>query len=162
MENTRRESNYYLSRILMYRKQYDQAAELLEKVFAEDQQPRYGLSLITCYQSMRKVPEFRMTLEKVKQMEGANMIQLDLMEASLLLLEYKPRKALAILKAAEEKAGHMPVLHVQIGRIYLRTHHFEDAQRAFVHALELDPRYAAAHHGLAVSYLRTKKYEEAA
>lgn len=162
MENTRRESNFYLSRILMYRKQYDKAAELLEKVFAEDQQIRYGLSLITCYQSMRKVPEFRATLEKVKLLEGANMVQLDLMEASLLLLEYKPRKALVILQAAEQKAGHMPVLHVQIGRIYLRTHHFEDAQRAFVHALELDPRYAAAHHGLAVSYLRTNKFEEAA
>ncbi|MEO5674040.1 MAG: alkaline phosphatase family protein [Chitinophagales bacterium] len=161
MESNKRETDYYLSRILIYRKHYEKAAELLEKLFSEDPQLRFGLSLITCYQSLRKVPEFRATLDKVKKQEGSHMIQLDLMEAALLLLEYKPRKALEILKSAE-KATHMPALHVQIGRIYLRTHHYDDACRAFINALELDPRNAAAHHGLAVSNLRLNKFEEAA
>jgi len=162
VENTRRESEYYLSRVYIYRKNYEKAAELLEKIFAEDPQLRFGLSLITCYQSLRKVPEFRATLEKVKTLQGSNLVQLEMMEGALLLLEYKPRKALEVLKSAEEKAGHMPSLFLQIGKIYLRTQRYDDAQRAFLKALEIDPQYAAAHHGLAVSYLRKGEYEEAA
>ena len=56
----------------------------------------------------------------------------------------------------------MPSLYLQIGKIYLRTHRFDDAERAFSKALEIDPQFASAHHGLGVSYLRRGRYEEAA
>lgn len=162
MDNNIRESNYYLSRILIYRKSYEKAAEILEKIFAEDPELRYGLSLITCYQSLRKVPEFRAALEKVKQVKGAEIAKLDIMEAALLLLEYQARKALDVLKIAEEKAAHMPSLHIQIGKIYLRIQQFDDAQRSFMRALEIDPQQASAHDGLAAVYLHKGLYEEAA
>ena len=162
LENTKRESQYYLSRVYIYKKQFEKAAEILEKIFEEDPQLRYGLSLTTCYQSLRKAPEFRATLEKVKSLKGSNMVQLEMLEGALLLMEYKPRKALEVLKSAEEKAGHMPSLFLQIGKIYLRTHHYDDAERAFRNALGIDGQLAAAHHGLGVSFLRRKQYEEAA
>jgi predicted AlkP superfamily phosphohydrolase/phosphomutase/Flp pilus assembly protein TadD len=162
LEKTRRESEYYLARVYIYRKQYDKAAEVLERLFAEDDQLRYGLSLATCYQSLRKAPEFRKVLEKVKTLKGSNMVQLEMLEGALLLLEYKPRRALEVLKSAEEKAGHMPSLFVQIGKIYLRTHRYDDAERAFKKALDIDPQLAAAHHGLGVSLLRRSRFEESA
>jgi predicted AlkP superfamily phosphohydrolase/phosphomutase/tetratricopeptide (TPR) repeat protein len=138
MDNNIRESSYYLSRILIYRKSYEKAAEILEKIFAEDQQLRYGLSLITCYQSLRKVPEFRAALDKVKLVKGAEIARIDIMEAALLLLEYQTRKALDVLQQ------------------------YDDSQRSFMRALEIDPQQAAAHDGLAAVYLRKQMFEEAA
>jgi tetratricopeptide (TPR) repeat protein len=162
LEKITRESNYYLARVYMYKKDYDKATELLEKNFEEQPEIRYGLSLIRCYQAQRKVQPFRTTLDKVRQMDNGNILQLDMLEGALLLLEYKPRKALEMLLRAEEKAGHMSQLHVQIGRIYLRSQHFADAERAFMKALAIDEQNSNAHHGLAVVYLRQEKYEESA
>ena len=162
LEKITRESKYYLSRVYMYKKNYEKAAEILSEIFGEQPEIRYGLSLIRCYQVMRKVPEFRTTLDKLRQMDDSGIVQLDMLEGALLLLEYKPRKSLEMLLKAEEKAGHLSQLHVQIGRIYLRSQHASDAERAFNKALDLDAQNANAMQGLAQVYLRQKKYEEAA
>nr|MBA2406466.1 alkaline phosphatase family protein [Chitinophagales bacterium] len=162
LEKITRESKYYLSRVYMYKKDYEKAAALLEEISSEEAALRYSLALIRCYQAMRKVPEFRATLDKVRQMDNGNIVQIDMLEGALLLLEYKPRKALEMLLKAEEKAGHMSQLHVQLGRIYLRSQRFEDAKRAFTKALAIDPQDANAHHGLAISQLRQNLHEEAA
>ncbi len=162
MEKNVRESNYYRARILMFRRDYAAAAQLLEKVFAEDKQVRYGLSLISCYQQLRCVQEFRSVFDEVRKLPGAEVVQMDLMEAALLLLEHKPRQALAVLQKAQDRAGHMAVYHNQIGRMYLRTHRNDDAHKAFARALEIDAHNAAAHHGLAMVFLRQGRYEEAA
>ncbi len=164
IEKITRESKWYLARVFMYKKQYDKAVELLEEIYGEEPEVRYGLSLIRCYQQMRKVAEFRSILEKVRQAESEsnNMVQLDMLEGALLLLEYKPRKALEMLLKAEERAGHMSQLHVQIGRIYLRSQHLPEAERAFLKALSIDAQNANAHQGLGGVYLRQGKFEEAA
>ena len=159
-----RESKWYLARVYMYKKDFEKAIALLEAIYAEVPEIRYGLSLIRCYQQMRKVAEFRATLDKVRQSDGDTnkMVQLDMLEGALLLLEYKPRKALEMLLKAEERAGHMSQLHVQIGKIYLRSQHFDEAERAFVKALSIDAQNANAHQGLGGVYLRQGKFEEAA
>ncbi|MBA3647667.1 MAG: alkaline phosphatase family protein [Chitinophagales bacterium] len=162
LDNVTSESQYYLARVLTYRKDWAKAAEILEEIFTKNQELRYGLALINCYQKMRKVAEYRSTLDKVRALEAGNMVKVDIMEASLLLLEYKPRKALELLLKAEQEAGHISQLHVQIGRIYLKSQQYEAAERAFIKALSIDSQQANAHHGLALTYLRQEKFEEAA
>lgn len=157
-----RESQYYLSRVYIYKREYEKSAAILETIFAADPELRYGISLITCYQAMRKVPELRSAIERVRKLETDKMVQLDLMEAALLLLEYKPRQALEILHNAEQTSSHLPYLHTQIGKIYIRIQKFEDAIRAFHKALNIDSQYASAHHGLGIAYLRNGEFEEAA
>ncbi|HUM47581.1 MAG TPA: tetratricopeptide repeat protein, partial [Chitinophagales bacterium] len=164
IEKITRESKWYLARVFMYKKQYEKAIELLEEIYGEEPEIRYGLSLIRCYQQLRDVVKFRDILDKVRKSdsEANKMVQLDMLEGALLLLEYKPRKALQMLLKAEESAGHMSQLHVQIGKIYLRSQHLDDAERAFVKALAIDSQNATAHQGLGGVYLRQGKYEEAA
>jgi tetratricopeptide (TPR) repeat protein len=156
------ESQYYLSRVLSYRNDYEKAAGILEEIFAKQCELRYGLALINCYQKLRKVSEFRAALEKVKELKPGNLVRLDLMEASLLLLEYKPRKALQLLLKAEKEAGHMAQLHLQIGNMYLRSNKLADAERAFQKCLSIDAQQSQAHHGLAIVYLRQRNFEAAA
>lgn len=164
IEKITRESKWYLARVYMYKNDYGKAIALLEEIYNEAPEIRYGLSLIRCHQQLRNVTAFREILEKVRNSdsEANKMVQLDMLEGALLLLEYKPRKALEMLLKAEEKAGHMSQLHVQIGRIYLRSQHLEDAERAFIKALSIDAQNAVAHQGLGSVYLRQGKYEEAA
>ena len=162
MDRTANESQYYLSRVLSYRNDYEKAAAILEEIFAKQPELRYGLALINCYQKLRKISEFRMALEKVKELKPGNLVRLDLMEASLLLLEYKPRKALQLLLKAEEEAGHMAQLHLQIGNMYLRSNKLTDAERAFQKCLSIDAQQSQAHHGLAIVYLKQHHFEAAA
>ncbi|MCS6917021.1 MAG: alkaline phosphatase family protein [Chitinophagales bacterium] len=162
MEKNARESQYYRARILMFRRDYAAAADILERIYAEDQQMRFGLSLLTCYQQLRDPVKFRTAFDEVKKFKEADLVQLDVMEAALLLLEHKPRQALDVLHKAREKSAHLPLVHTQIGRMYLRTHRNDDALQAFLMALEIDPNLPAAHHGLSVVYLRQGRYEEAA
>lgn len=162
LEKITRESKYYLARVYMYKKHYEKAIELLEQIFSEQAELRYGLALIRCYQALRKVSEFRATLDLVRKMDNGNIVQLDMLEGALLLLEYKSRKALQMLLKAEEKAGHMSQLHVQIGRIYLRSQHFADAERAFTKSLAIDSQNANAHQGMAIAHLRLGRYEDSA
>lgn len=162
MEKNARESNYYRARILMFRRDFAAAAQVLERIYAEDPQLRFGLSLLTCYQHLRDAQKFRAAFDEVKKFKDADMVQMDVMEASLLLLERKPVEALEVLKRAQQKSAHLPLVHVQIGRMYLRTYRNDDAMKAFLAALEIDSNLPAAHHGLSVVYLRQGRYEEAA
>ncbi|MCS6991873.1 MAG: alkaline phosphatase family protein [Chitinophagales bacterium] len=162
MEKNARESNYYRARILMFRRDFAAAAEILERIYAEDKQLRYGLSLLGCYQQLRDAEKFRVAFEEVKKFKEADLVQLDVMEAALLLLECRPREALQVMKRAEEKSGHLPHVHVHLGRMYLRTHRNDDALKSFLRALALDSQLPAAHQGLSIVYLRQGRYEEAA
>ena len=88
--------------------------------------------------------------------------QLYLLQGALFLAEEEPEKALPFLAQAERANPRLPHLHQQIGRCYQRLRRWEDAERAYLRALEIDPDSADAHYGLARSYLRMRKYEEAA
>lgn len=69
--------------------------------------------------------------------------------------------ALKHLKQAEKAEPRMPGLHVQIGNVYLRRQRWQDAERAFKKALDIDPDSAEARDGLGVAYRWQKRPAEA-
>jgi Flp pilus assembly protein TadD len=70
--------------------------------------------------------------------------------------------ALEHLREAERVSPDLPELHVLIGQAYLRLREWEEAERAFGKALELDGDNDRAWHGLAAAALGRGQFERAA
>ncbi len=157
------ESQYYLSRVLIFKKKYKDATAILEKLHSDNPQNlRYGLSLLTCYESTNNIASCRKLIEELRTAENVEIARLDLVECNLLLAEHKPRKALEVLQKLEEKSSHLPWLHIQIGKCYQRLKRWADAERSYRKAIELDMNNANAYQGLSLCLLRQGFYEEAA
>jgi predicted Zn-dependent protease with MMP-like domain/Tfp pilus assembly protein PilF len=60
--------------------------------------------------------------------------------------------ALAAMAVVEELAVHDPVLLTRAGLVYLELEDSEQAERAFLAAIDEDPSQADAHHGLGLVY----------
>lgn len=71
----------------------------------------------------------------------------------LLFAENKASSALQHLKRAEKAEPRLPLLHLQIGYIYLKLKLWNEADRAFTKALKIDPDNAQAHLGRCRSLL---------
>jgi superkiller protein 3 len=78
------------------------------------------------------------------------------------ITERHPQAALKHLAEAERVNPNLPGLQVLIGRAYLRLRNWQDAQRAFSRATELDADSETAWHGLAVAALGQGQFERAA
>ncbi len=100
--------------------------------------------------------------ERRKRRDFVSKAQLDLLQGSLCMAEGEFDNALQFLLNAEKADPRLPTLHQQIGRVYSQMKRWNDAERAYMKALEIDPDSAEAHHGLAVTYLRRKRFTEAA
>src|SRR5208282_4261532 len=70
--------------------------------------------------------------------------------------------ALSSLLKAEQSDPRLPNLHLRIGETYLRQKRTDDADRAFLQALDIDGDSPEAHLGLAMVRLRQRRNEEAA
>lgn len=64
------------------------------------------------------------------------------------------------LRAVERKS-HDPILHYEMGMLYLQTHHLPEARKHLLKAVDLDPRYAAAHDALGDLFLELRDAEAA-
>ena len=71
-------------------------------------------------------------------------------------------EALACLHQAEQSEPRLPTLHQRIGETYMRQKRLDDAERAFLKALEIDGDSPEAHLGLARVRLGQRRNEEAA
>ncbi len=85
---------------------------------------------------------------------------LDLLEGNVLLREGKPAKALEKFKTAQLSVADTPKLNIQIGKGYSELKKWPQAEKAFRKALESDYDNPHARHGLSLSLLRQKRYEE--
>ncbi len=163
IKQTVNENNYYLARSYMNGRKYAEAAEILEKLVAENPGVnRYAMRLAHAYQSMNKVAETREVLSKIKNVnQGRESISMRVMEGNLLLIENKPKLAMELFEAIEQEMPNASRVHMQLGRCYIALKRWQKAETAFLKELEHDPGNASAHHGLGISYLRKGKYEEA-
>jgi predicted AlkP superfamily phosphohydrolase/phosphomutase/Flp pilus assembly protein TadD len=163
LEKTKNESDFYLARVFIHSKKYDQAITILNRLYSENPNVvRYGLRLAACYQQTNKIVDFRRVIESLREKDKSHLPQLDLLEGTLLLSENKIRQALEFLMKAENTSSHVPYLHIQIGNVFNKMKRWPDAERSFLKAISIDENSAIAHHGLGLSYLRQKKYEDAA
>jgi predicted AlkP superfamily phosphohydrolase/phosphomutase/tetratricopeptide (TPR) repeat protein len=86
---------------------------------------------------------------------------IDLLEGMLLIKQNNLKKGLQLLKAAEKSNPRLPNIHLEIGKVYLQLDRYAEAGKTFTKAINIDDSQAGAYHGLAVSMLRQKRYEEA-
>jgi len=90
------------------------------------------------------------------------LMQCDLFEGEILLAEHHPKKALEHYLGLERKMrAYRPAFPLRIGEAYLKLRRWALAEAAFRRALRHDADNPVAHDGLAVAYLRQKKYEKA-
>jgi len=163
VEKITMETQYNLSRVYASNKRYDKVLPILEELYQKNNEDiRYNLDLANCYLSLKRFDDARNIIEHLRKLDDKALPNIDLLEGILLTHENKPRKALEFLKKAEKSNPRLPGIHLELGRIYLQTRRYKDAEAAFLKALEIDDSSAAAYHGLAVSLLRNKRYEEAA
>jgi predicted AlkP superfamily phosphohydrolase/phosphomutase/tetratricopeptide (TPR) repeat protein len=163
LQSTKNETDFILAKVYAGSRRHELAIPILERLYKENPSAaRYGLMLANCYQITRNIKGLREVIEDLRKKELKEIPDLDFLEGTLLLFENKPRKALAMLKKAEETISHMPYLHIQIGNVYNRIRRWPDAERAFKTAVSIDVNNAFAYHGLAISYLRQYEYEQAA
>ena len=157
------ESQYYLARVLIYRKKHEEAIPILEKIFSDSPEKlRYGLALHESYMAVKKIAEARTLTDKLRTTEAAELARLDLMEAGVLIAEHKPRKAMELLLKAEQRSSHLPYYFNELGKVYQRIGKWKESKNVFLRALEIDANNSTAHLGVARSNLRMGLYSEAA
>ena len=163
IKSTVNENNYYLARSYMNGRKYNEAIEILTKLFEENPTTtRYGMRLAHAYQSINKVAETRDVLSKLKNVQhGRESISMRIMEGNLLLIENRPKDAMELFEQIEKDMPNVGRVNMQLGRCYLALKKWKKAEVAFVKELEYDPGNASAHHGLGVTFLRRKNYDEA-
>lgn len=69
--------------------------------------------------------------------------------------------ALARLQAVRAQAGGLPGFHVAWGSVQLRQHNPEGAKKSFQQALQINPKFSAAHAGLANAFLNAGDVKQA-
>ena len=184
--DVKNESKYYVARNLLDAGKNDKAIEILEPIFEDTKETRYGQKLAHAYLSTKKFKKCRALIEKLKEkqiqlkaeeeklsdkeltkkkkgflkeIELPNYI--DYVEGLLLMYLNRPEKALKLLRKVEENAPNSLSVVVNIGKVCLMRQRWADAQDAFIKALAIDESNSFAHHGLGVTFLRENKLEEA-
>jgi Tfp pilus assembly protein PilF len=62
---------------------------------------------------------------------------------------------------AQEVNQKLAIRHLRLGQDALQSEHFDEAEREFKQAIDLDPILELAHYGLGQTYMATKRYVEA-
>ncbi|MFO7723536.1 MAG: alkaline phosphatase family protein [Bacteroidales bacterium] len=164
MEKTTNEAKYNLSRVLASKRDFAGAAAILDGLLLADaHEMRYNLDLIRYCIEMHQIERAREVMDMIrKDDERGEFPMLDLLDGIICFHEDKPEEAMVLLKKAEKTNPRLPVLHAEIGKVYIRTEQYANGVEAFDKALAIDPNYAIAHHGKAICLLRLKHYEDAA
>ncbi len=161
MNRTSDELDYNLARSFMAVGRHADAAKLLEKVHAnQPERLTVAYELADCYQMLKRYDDCRRLVDHIAGgschnpgMENRNLKvipQVDYLYGILALNNEEPEKAMEHLLRAESKVGQFIGLHKSLGNAYIQLQRWEDAERAFIKALETDSDDAEALHGLAI------------
>jgi tetratricopeptide (TPR) repeat protein len=106
--------------------------------------------------------EQRKELRRLRSLVQLDTYALDYLLGFVAAAEGDPEKALEHLQSAERSQPGRPGLHLQIGEAYLTLKRWDEAERAFRRALEIDPVNPHAHLGLSRSDLARRRNRRAA
>jgi tetratricopeptide (TPR) repeat protein len=122
---------------------------------------RYLLHLARCHERLGDIAEARCVIEEFDTLGRPNAVS-SMIRARLDLAEGRLDDALCRLFEAEQANPDRPLLHCQIGDVYLRMERWREAEEAFRRALAVDPDAAEAHLGLTTAALHGERNEQAA
>jgi predicted AlkP superfamily phosphohydrolase/phosphomutase/tetratricopeptide (TPR) repeat protein len=157
-----RETKYNLARVYMDARRPQEALPLFEELAKENpDETRFAQHLAECLLALGRREESRRVLEVLVE-KGTERPRQDLLLGVIHFGADQPEQALEYLLKAEQADPRLPGLHIRIGNVYLRRRRWEDAERAFRKAIDIDGDSAHAHLGLAASLVRLKRNQEAA
>lgn len=157
-----RETEYNLARVYMDARRPQDALPLFEKLVRENpDEKRFAQHLAECLLALGRREQAKQILEGLLE-KGAEGPRQDLLMGVIHFGADQSERALEYLLKAESAEPRLPGLHIRIGNVYLRRRRWEDAERAFRKALDIDGDSAQAHLGLAASLVRMKRHQEAA
>jgi len=156
------EARYNLASVHIEAGRVAQAANILEDLHGNDPADvRFALLLAQCCVLLDRRDQARRLIHSIAN-PGANAPQMQLLLATIDLAEGNSAEALRRLMLAEQAEPRLPNLHIQIGSVYARQRRWDDAQRAFRKAIEIDADAAMAHYGLGIVALHQRRDEQAA
>jgi predicted AlkP superfamily phosphohydrolase/phosphomutase/tetratricopeptide (TPR) repeat protein len=208
IEKTVDESQYNLARSYIGMHRFQDAANILEKLYYKKQEPRFATRLITSLIESGQLKEAKTTIKsfkekspveiellnksvlensiklehlnatadsksnnekesllkaldktrkKLKEIKNALVI-VEMNEADILLKRGKYAKALELYEKIEKKSRSLGI-YIQIGTAHLKLNNWLNAEKAFKKVISVNPELAAAHHGLGISYIERKEYD---
>ncbi|MBN1968411.1 MAG: alkaline phosphatase family protein [Candidatus Delongbacteria bacterium] len=162
INNTVRESKFYLARVLLNNGKALEALPILENIHEEKTDiTRYALYLIKCYMALERPDDGLKIMDNVKEIVANSTPQIELMTGKLYLQKKDDDTALKHLLESEKMDSSGFAIHQELGFIYLRKKMLDDALRCFTKSLEINPDSARGHFGLARVYHLNKKNDEA-
>ena len=156
------EGKYNLARCLLWQKRNDEAKEVFEDlVRREPWEDRFILQLADCYFRAGYLKQAKTLIERAYELETTSTIQAIVIYSKVLLSLNETENGLKHLALAARRAPRFPKIHAQVGDAYSKQRHWENAEKAYLKAIELHPDLEQAHQGLANVYIRTKRMPEA-
>ncbi len=157
------ESEYWLAQVYKSKNDDENAMRILDKLYQQNpHEARYGVELLDMHRSKRNFVEARRLLELIRTRGNHDLVRLDLVEALILLGEDKIDEALAHLNQLirEDLDQRTADFHFYIGRAYIAIPDYDQAEKAFLQALEIDPHHVSSHHGLVRVYMAKQRFED--
>jgi predicted AlkP superfamily phosphohydrolase/phosphomutase/tetratricopeptide (TPR) repeat protein len=183
----KQESKYYVARNLIDGGKHGQGMVLLEELVNDNpREIRYGQRLASCYLHKKQFAKCRDLIDRLKNLQllieeeesklteeelekkNKNFMKeielpnyIDYVEGQLFMHLNRPKKAMESFKKVEEKSPNTFDLFLNMGKVCLLRHRWEEAQEAYVKALSIDDTSSFAHHGLGLALLRAGNIEAA-
>ncbi|NNM21374.1 MAG: tetratricopeptide repeat protein [Gammaproteobacteria bacterium] len=106
--------------------------------------------------------EERKAIAELRDISRVNIASIEFLAGYVQVADGNAEEALEHLLIAEQSDVVRPGLHLQIGEAYLKLERWEDAERSFLKAGELDGVNANVHFGLCRTYLSQRENQKAA
>jgi predicted AlkP superfamily phosphohydrolase/phosphomutase/tetratricopeptide (TPR) repeat protein len=189
-QSTVRENNFYLAEAYMDAQKFDEAADLLQKLFDEQPLVRYGKQLAVCYERLRKAEECRKVIDKVKEVldlrykkaikifeeqkdpkyDGKRKLNRPLnparmnyvLEISALMAEGKYKDALNAFSEMEKTGDPLTGLHTRKAKCLVELKRYGLAIAELDKEIEHNFDSPESHESKGYCLLQLKKYEKAA
>lgn len=146
---TIREEKFNLAQSYLSARDAQAAAPILAELARDyPREPRFILLQAKCLYELREMAGAKVAVAKVLEIAPDHPAALHLL-GGIAIEEGRMAEGLQLYRKAEACEPRLPTLHVQIGNAYLKMSAWQDAARAFIHALEIDGDSAQAYHGMA-------------
>ncbi len=172
IEKTVNESQFYLSRVLMNKEKYSEAAPILEKLYAKNQNVvRYAFQLAKCYDSLGKIDKASEIVEKIINYEEEIRPKEEAKEFDKKFLEIKAKaekegkpfdeEKILRSKPVAEKIREYPQLFLLKGTLEYAKKNYKAALENLYRAEESDPRMPQLHQQLGNVFLKMRRIKDA-
>jgi tetratricopeptide (TPR) repeat protein len=168
VENTVRESKFYLARVYLHKNDYDNALPLLEELYEKyPEQTRFGLKLANCYHSLQRIADCRRVVDEVVAILEKPPEKIDAERRGMHSHAERGNEGTEgnIAGNIHEKAGKSRISKASFnllqGTLLLAEEKPEEALEYLEKVLAASPRLPNLHQQLGNVYMKMQKWQDA-